>query len=553
MMDQPDVETRHGREPCHSQIDPSGSRHDEVRAAWAGKAIGSAALILMLANLSSSLIGFMRQAVIAHVFGAGMDSDAFYAASIVPQMFYDLTIGAAVSAALIPTFSSIVKLRDKEALTDVAGSVLALAWIVLAATVVLLVVFAHPFMAGIAAMCRCATGSAELNRTVEVLRVLLPSLFFLGTSAVLLATLYSVQRFTAPAFAGMLYHAGIILGAVLLVRPLGVLALPVGAVVGAAGQAMVQVPALVRNGIMPRPRLGLTPEVRRILRLYLPVAAGLLVSIVGQIIDLGFKWKLGKARLTDMQFATTLTQFPIGIAVAALSFAVLPALSADAALNRMDDFKDSLVLGIRVVLFLTIPAALGYLVLATPIVSLVYQSGHLTVANVSRTAAALTGYAIQIPFVGIDQLMIFAFYARKNTITPMLVGVLGVGIYVAGAYILIPRLNIFGLALANTIQNTAHAAILLALLLLSIGKLDRRGLSLAVVKIGLAGAVMAGGAVLLLSLMSAKAAAGGFAAHALLALPPLLLGAGLYVGTAALLKSQEIELLLGLLRRRMTR
>ena len=553
MMDQPDVETRHGREPSHSQIDPSGSRHDKVRAAWAGKAIGSAALILMLANLSSSLIGFMRQAVIAHVFGAGTDSDAFYAASIVPQMFYDLTIGAAVSAALIPTFSSIVKLRDKEALTDVAGSVLALAWIVLAVTVVLLVVFAHPFMAGIAAMCRCTTGNVELNRTVEVLRVLLPSLFFLGTSAVLLATLYSVQRFTAPAFAGMLYHAGIILGAVLLVRPLGVLALPVGAVVGAAGQAMVQVPALVRNGIMPRPRLGLTPEVRRILRLYLPVAAGLLVSIVGQIIDLGFKWKLGKARLTDMQFATTLTQFPIGIAVAALSFAVLPALSADAALNRMDDFKDSLVLGIRVVLFLTIPAALGYLALATPIVSLVYQSGHLTVANVSRTAAALTGYAIQIPFVGIDQLMIFAFYARKNTITPMLVGVLGVGIYVAGAYILIPRLNIFGLALANTIQNTAHAAILLALLLLSIGKLDRRGLSLAIVKIGLAGAVMAGGAVLLLSLMSAKAAAGGFAAHALLALLPLLLGAGLYVGTATLLKSQEIELLLGLLRRRMTR
>jgi len=538
-MDQSQVQTRGDREPPDSQIDPNAPRHEAVRAAWAGKAIGSAALILMLANLSSSLLGFVRQAVIAHVFGAGLNSDAFYAASIVPQMFYDLTIGAAVSAALIPTFSAIAKLHDREALTDTAGSVLALAWIVLAATVVLLVIFAHPFMAGIAATCRCATGTAELNRSVEVLRVLVPSLFFLGTSAVLLATLYSVQRFTAPAFAGMLYHAGIILGAILLVRPLGVLALPLGAVVG--------------NRVIPRPRLRLTPEVRGILRLYLPVAAGLLVSIVGQIIDLGFKWKLGRARLTDMQYATTLTQFPIGIAVAALSFAALPSLSADAALNRMDDFKDGLVLGIRVVLFLTVPAALGYLVLATPIVSLVFQSGHFTPANVSRTAAALSGYAIQIPFVGIDQLMIFAFYARKNTITPMLVGVLGVGIYVVSGYLLIPRLHVFGLALANTIQNSAHAVILLALLLLSIGKLDRRGLSLAVVKIGLAGAAMAGGAALLLYFMSARVGAGGFAAHALLSLPPLLLGAGLYFATAALLKSQEIELLLGLLRRRVAR
>ncbi|MDQ2743179.1 MAG: hypothetical protein M3Z66_12915, partial [Chloroflexota bacterium] len=132
-------------------------------------------------------------------------------------------------------------------------------------------------------------------------------------------------------------------------------------------------------------------------------------------------------------------------------------------------------------------------------------------------------------------------------------GVLGVGIYVVSGYLLIPRLHVFGLALANTIQNSAHAVILLALLLLSIGKLDRRGLSLAVAKIGLSSAAMAGGAALLLSLISTRTAAGGFGAHALLALRPLLLGAGLYFATAALLQSQEIELLWGLLRRRVAR
>src|SRR5207245_7928262 len=104
----------------------------------------------------------------------------------------------------------------------------------------------------------------------------------------------------------------------------------------------------------------LTPDVRRILRLYLPVAAGLIVSIVGQVIDIGFKSELNRGGITAMQLATTLTQFPIGIAVSAMSFAILPSLSVAAASAHMEEFKSTLTLGMRLVLFLTIPAAVGY-------------------------------------------------------------------------------------------------------------------------------------------------------------------------------------------------
>ena len=117
-----------------------------------------------------------------------------------------------------------------------------------------------------------------------------------------------------------------------------------------------------------------------------------------------------------------------------MSFAVLPSISSDAAFQRMDAFKDTLAAGMRLVLFLTIPAALGLIALSTPIVSLVYQHHALTAADASHISTALNGYAIQIPFVGIDQMLIFSFYARKDTLTPMLVGVAGVLIYIISAW-----------------------------------------------------------------------------------------------------------------------
>jgi putative peptidoglycan lipid II flippase len=388
----------------------------------------------------------------------------------------------------------------------------------------------------------------ELAKSVTLVRILLPSLFFLGTSAVLLATLYSLRRFTVSAFATAFFHLGIIVGAVFLARPLGIAALAVGAVAGAAVQALVQVPAVLRAGVRPRIRLQITPEVRGVLGLYAPVAVGLLVSIVGQVIDLNLKAKLETGAITSMSFATTLTQFPIGIAVAALSFAILPSLSKAAALGHMHDFKATLTFGLRFVLFLTIPAAIGYLALAVPIVRLLFQSGHSTPADTTRTAAALFGYAPQIPFVGIDQLLIFAFYARKNTKTPMLIGVVGVGIYVTSGLILESTWQVFGLALANTLQNSLHGIILFILLLLSVGSLRGHGLVSSVVRTCTAGAAMALVAILVSHIVQPAASLGLASRISQVLLPGFCAGAA-YVAVALLLRSRELQTLLMLARR----
>lgn len=511
-------------------------------------AIGGAALILMAANLSGSILGSLRLAVIFAVYGEHRVTNAFLAASLIPQMFYDLTIGAAVSAALIPTFTEIAERRGTRALAETVGTVLGIAWVVLGSVTVVLFFVVRPLMSAVLLVNSPPGSTPGINDATAMARIIIFSLFFLGTSAVLLSALYAVRRFAVSAFAAGLYHVGVMVGAVVLARPLGLAALPIGAVIGSAAQAAVQIPVLLRTIGRPNLRIRLTPEVRRILRLYAPVAAGLVVSVVGQIVDLNFKFRSGG--YAALQAATALTQFPIGIAVAGLSFAILPTISSDAAFSRIAEFKDTLASGIRVVLFLTIPAAVGYIALATPIVTLVFQRGHVTHSNSINTALALTGYAIQIPFVGIDQLLIFAFYARKNTVTPMVVGILGVTIYVGSALILLPRYHVFGLALANTIQNSLHALILLVLMIMAVGLPHGAGLLRGIARTCLAAAAMAMAAALSLNVLTAYL--GNHSALSRLAegLLPVVGGLCVYLLIAALLRSDELRLLIQVARSR---
>lgn len=514
----------------------------------APRAIGIAAVIIMCGNLTTSLVGFVRQAVMSHTFGAhSIQTDAFVAASVVPQIFYDLTIGAAVSAALIPTLSLLLEQEGKEAVTRLSGAILGLAWTILALLVLILIVAAHPVMV----LFLQAGGNkhpGELARSVTLVRILVPSLFFLGTSAVFLATLYSLRRFTVSAFASAFFHIGIIAGAVFLARPFGIEGMAIGAVIGAAAQAAIQLPALLRAGIRLKVRVALTPAVRGVLRLYAPVALGLIVSIAGQVIDLNFKAQLETGAITSMSIATTLTQFPIGIAVAALSFAILPSLSLSASPAELDDFKVTLTFGLKFVLFLTIPAAILYLCLGVPIIRLLFQSGHFTSGDTTRTAAALFGYAPQIPFVGIDQLLIFAFYARKNTRTPMLIGVVGVGIYVASALVLRPTLHVFGLALANTLQNSLHGLILLLLLVLSIGTLRGHQLAGSIGRTCLAGSAMAITALLVTDVVQSSTSANLGVRLSQVAVPALC-AVVVYLVVAGALRSRELAMLIAIGRR----
>ena len=435
------------------------------------RSVAAAAAVIALGNVVSRLLGLVREQVMAALFGATGATDAFVAASTVPQMVYDLLVGGAISAALVPVFVDVAD--DDERLGTLVSAVLTLVALALVAVGLVLGV-AAPLVVGLLAAGFDAAQQAEATTMV---RVMLVAVVLQGMAGILMAVLYARRRNALPAFAVAVYNGGVIGGALALHQVLGVYALVVGVLLGAAGQVALQLPGLRR--VRLRPRLDVDrPEVRAICRLYLPVVLGMVVTIVGIVIDRNLASRLAEGSLSVMNYATRLIQFPLGLVGTAASFAVLAPLArhagalaargpdaaeADLAEDRRA-YRDTLLFGTRLVLLLMLPAMAALMVLSEPLVRLLFERGRFGDLETARTARVFLAYAPQLPFTALDQVFIVAFYARKDTRTPVLVGVATVCLYLVSALLLIGPLDVAGLALANAIQNSAHGLILLALL-----------------------------------------------------------------------------------------
>jgi putative peptidoglycan lipid II flippase len=470
----------------------------------------------MLGNIASRLLGVVREQVIAALFGTTGTTDAFVAAATVPTMVYDLLIGGAISAALIPVFSDYAD-HDEQDLWRVASSVINLVLGVLVIVVAILVIFA-PQLMGVLATGLPAEKQAQ---AVVLVRLVLPAVLFLGLSAITTALLYAQQRFALPAFAVALYNLGLIVVAVLFAGRLGVVSLALGLLVGAMAQVALQLPGLRAMRYSLRLELN-HPGVRKILVLYAPVALGLLVTQAQVVIDRHLASQTGEGSMATMRFATTLVQFPLGLVGTAMSLAILPTLSRyatraleAAGLNPLEpvdeiaatpslptapaspssdpagDFKRTLATGLKLTLLLILPATVGLVILRLPLIELLFQHGVFGAASTQRTALAFLCYSPSIPFAAIDLLLVAAFYARKNTLVPALyVASFGVLVYLVVALSLIGPLGMPGLVLANSAYWTAHAIVLFWLLWLEIGGLQGYGLVRAAAKTLAAALVM---------------------------------------------------------------
>jgi putative peptidoglycan lipid II flippase len=514
-----------------------------------------AATFIMLGNLLSSLLGLVRLQVIAGLFGRSSEADAFYAALKIPQQFYDLLVGGAISGALIPTFVDYSAPDKRRELRRIFSSVLTLVALLTAVVVIALVLLAPLYMRVLVLF-----QGSTFDLTVNLTRLVVPSIFLLGLFAVGSALLYALRSVIFASWANPLYHVGIILGAaigaLLLGLHYGIYGAGIGVLFGAAGEVTLIAIGLARSSVRYRPALDLKhPAVRQILRLYAPVALGLVVTVLGQQIDLHLASGLSKGSVSALAYATTLIGFPTGLVAAALSFAILPSLTAHATDGNMQEFKRTLRLGIKLGLLLMIPATVGLDVLREPIIALLLLHGHFTLNDVHVTALALLNYSYQLPFLVLDQLLIAAFYARKNTLTPVIIGAVGWLFYLAVALPLVGSIGMPALAFAQAFQNSAHAIILLILLRRAIGPLAGEGLLAALGKICLASAIMGGACWALLQVVSPLTLfnlqhLGG---QALTVLVTAGGGTLIYFLLAHLFGLQEVRLLGSIVRRRLGR
>ncbi len=382
----------------------------------------------------------------------------------------------------------------------------------------------------------------------------MPAVLFLSLSAIVSGALYALKRFAYPAFAAPLFNLATIIVAVLLASRLGIAAMALGLLAGSICQLLFQLPGL--RGAALRWHFDLRdPALRRILTLYLPVLAGLVIGQVAIAISLNLASRTGDKGIALMDYPTRLIQFPLGLIVSAVSIAILPSLSRFAAENSLRDFRATLAQGLRLVLVLIIPSTIGLYVLGFHIVGLLYEHGAFTPADTQAVTLMLWLYLIGLIFAGIDQPLVFAFYARKDTLTPAIVGLIcNVGIYLAVA--LIPPalygrpLQITDLAIANSVQWMSHALIMLFLTRMRLGGLGGFGLWSLAGKAIAGSIVMAVVAYAVITALNAVLGESSVLREGIGVIGAAVAGFGIYLGIMVLWKVPEIRMMWQIFRRR---
>ena len=501
--------------------------------------VAQAAGIIALGNIASRVLGLLREMVKSGLFGAGPHVDALNAALRVPTTLYDLLVGGMINSALIPVLSDYTAPERRAELWHLFSVLISIALVVTCG----LVLLGELLASEVVRLLVEGLSAPYQSLAASLLRLVFPAVIFLSLSSILSGGLYALKRFTLPAFTAAIFNAGVVLVSLLLGHRWGVHSMALGLLVGAALQVAFQLPGLA--GARLRFVLVLRhPALRRIIRLYLPILIGLVVDSLAVLLSYNLASRVGAGSISWMEYAATVIQFPLGLIVTAVSVAILPTLSQQASAEETGPFQATLAQALRLVLALIIPATLGLYVLANPLIALIFEHGPFTPADTVATAEALRCALLGLLFAAVDQPLIFAFYARKDTLTPALVGVGTTLLYVLSA--LTPWwlgiLTLPLLVLVNSLKLAAHALTMLVLTRRRLGGLGGHGLGSLMLKATFA------------SLAMALVARGVVRALAMVAMPRLFseilvvggaggVGIAVYGLLALLLRIEEIHLI----------
>ncbi len=426
------------------------------------RTIARGAAVVSLATLASRGLGFVRDVVTAWALGAGPLADAFFVAFRVPNLLRRLFGEGSLTMAFVPVFT-----RTRREGGDAEGFAMArsvLVWLlaILGVITVAAMVFAEPLAELIAP--GFAGDPGQIGLTANLLRICFPYILFISVVALCMGLLNAMGHFLAPALSPCLLNLALIAAAVTAVW-LGLSVpylLACGVLVGGALQLLLQLPYLRRFGFAWRgPWSWRNKGVLRTGRLMLPTVFGAAVYQVNILIGTVLASLLTAGSISWLYYADRLVQFPLGVFGVAVSQAALPSFSGLAAEGDTDGLLDALNSGLRLTLFICLPATAGLVALAWPIVSVLFERGAFGAADVSATAWALVAYGAGLPFFGLVRPLVSAFYALEDTRTPVIVATVCLVVYVAVGLALMGPLGHVGLALAVTVSSAVNVTLLL--------------------------------------------------------------------------------------------
>ncbi len=522
------------------------AKQDEIHS------VVKSAGVIGIATFSSRILGFVRDMVLARVFGATPAADAFFIAFRIPSLLRELFAEGSMSSAFIPVFTEYRTTRSKQDAWELASAVFTtLMTIVTFVTIVGMV--AAPWLVQL-----LAPGFQEnpdkLALTTLLARIMFPYLLFVSLAALAMGILNSVRAFAVPAFSPLFLNVFIIVGA-LFVSPLlqePIIGVAIGVVAGGAAQFAMQLPSLKLRGLLFGFRFEPGhPGLRRIGTLMVPSLLGLSVTQVNLTVStvLGSFFAGGP---TYLFYGMRLIQFPLGIFGVALAMAILPTLSSQAARGALDELRTTLGFGLRMILFIIVPAMVGLILLRTPIVHLFFEHGTFTAQDTTATALVVLCYAIGLWAFGGVRIIVAAFYSLQDTKTPAVSAAVAVVANIVFSLLLMRPLGAAGLAFATALAAMVNGGILVAVLNRRLGGVEWGAVGRSSLRVAVACIPMA------LACWWAANAPVWMHPDDWIAKSVILFGAigvsvGSYVGVHTLLRSDELDVVWGIVRRKLGR
>ena len=427
--------------------------------------------------MTSRILGLVREAVLAHQFGASAAMDAYNVAFRIPNLLRDLFAEGAMSAAFVPTFTKHLTTDGRERAWRLGNHVVNALLVVTGLLVTLGILFAEPLVGAFTAE-RFTEDPGLLGLTVQLARIMLPTLTFIAIAAVFMGMLNSLHHYFIPALSPATFNVVTILSVFMLVPVMPALglepiaAIAIGTLLGGVAQLALQWPTLRREGFAYRPILDWNDAgLRRILVLMGPGTAGLAATQVNVFVNTLLATGAGESAVSWLNYAFRLMYLPIGLFGVSVATATLPAVSRQHTLDDQQAVRGTIANGLSLMLMLNVPATVGLFVLAVPIVRVIYERGEFTAADTQATAAALQFYAIGLLAYSVVRIVSPVFYALGRNRTPVVVSVITVLVNASLNVALVRVLGFRGLALGTSIAALFNAVVLVTLLRRHLGGL----------------------------------------------------------------------------------
>lgn len=454
------------------------------------KDIARSASIIGFFTLCSRILGFIRDVVIARLFGVYLYAQAFVIAFKIPNLLRDLVGEGAANAAFVPVFSEYNLKHSKEEFWGLANCLLNIMLVILM-SITVLGIFCAPIIVRLIAP-GFAASLEKLETTIKLTRLLFPYILLIGLTAYSMGILNSLKHFAVPALAPCILNISIIVFALLFGE--GITGLASGVLAGGVLQLAVQIPVLYKKGLRIKLFKRFShPAVKAVGKLMAPRVLSSGIYQLNNFVDSIFgslARVVGEGGVAVLYFSYRLIQFPLGIFSNALSQAILPTLSTQALENTHDKLRHTLSWSLRAVFFVMMPASVAFMVLASPIISTLFGGRKFDSYSVQLTSSALFFYSIGLFAYGATKVLQSAFFALKDTVTPAKVALVALITNVALNAILMFPLKIGGIALATSISGISTFFILFVIMKKRLGDFKVKEIFISFVRILLASVCM---------------------------------------------------------------